>query len=155
MAAKTAVKSRTKKTVRAKAKPQATGKAKRKAGSTDAAELGKFREWLLEERERLVAELHEIEHRTARIDESDRANELSAYEDHPADLASETFEREKDLAIGESVASMLSKVATALEKIERGTYGICDVCNRPIKKARLKALPFATLCLSCQDRLER
>ncbi|MCJ7821623.1 MAG: TraR/DksA family transcriptional regulator, partial [Armatimonadetes bacterium] len=65
------------------------------------------------------------------------------------------FEREKDLAIGESVASMLNKVATALEKIERGTYGVCDACSRPIKKARLNALPFATLCLSCQDRLER
>jgi DnaK suppressor protein len=50
---------------------------------------------------------------------------------------------------------MLNKVATALEKIERGTYGVCDACSRPIKKARLNALPFATLCLSCQDRLER
>jgi RNA polymerase-binding transcription factor DksA len=100
MAAKTAVKSKTKKTAKAKAKPQATARPKRKAGSTDAAELNRFREWLLEERERLVAELREIEHRTARIDESDRASELSAYEDHPADLASETFEREKDLAIG-------------------------------------------------------
>ena len=49
---------------------------------------------------------------------------------------------------------MLQKVITALEKIARGTYGICDVCGRSIKKARLKALPFATLCLACQDRLE-
>jgi RNA polymerase-binding protein DksA len=89
------------------------------------------------------------------MDESDRANELSAYEDHPADLASETFEREKDLAIGESVAGMLNKVNTALEKMERETYGTCDACGGPIKKARLKALPFATLCLDCQDRLER
>jgi RNA polymerase-binding protein DksA len=155
MAAKTAVRTRTKKNVRAKAKPQAAGRAKRKTGTKHPADLSKFRDWLLEERERLVAELHEIEHRTARIDESDRANELSAYEDHPADLASETFEREKDLAIGESVEAMLNKVVTALEKIERGTYGTCDACGRPIKKARLKALPFATLCLSCQDRLER
>ena len=155
MAAKTAVKTRTKKSVRAKRKPQAAGTAKRKTRTKHPAELDKFRDWLLEERERLEAELHEIEHRTARIDESDRANELSAYEDHPADLASETFEREKDLAIGESVEGMLSKVVTALEKIERGTYGTCDACGRAIKKARLKALPFATLCLSCQDRLER
>jgi RNA polymerase-binding protein DksA len=117
--------------------------------------MEKFREWLLVERERLTAELHEIEHRTARTDEADRANELSAYEDHPADLASETFEREKDLAIGESVEGVLNKVITALEKMERGTYGTCDVCGGPIKKARLEALPFATLCLDCQGRLER
>jgi RNA polymerase-binding protein DksA len=119
-----------------------------------SAEMRKFREQLLAEMARLEAELDEIERRTAHIDESDRATELSSYEDHPADLASETFEREKDLAIGESVEHLLHKVISALEKIDRGTYGLCDACGRPIKKARLKALPFATLCLDCQGRLE-
>lgn len=155
MAVKTAVKTRTKRRVGVKAKPRAASKTKRKRQAGPPADVTIFRDWLLEERERLTAELQEIEHRTARMDESDRANELSAYEDHPADLASETFEREKDLAIGESVEGMLGKVINALEKIERGTYGTCDGCGRPIKKARLKALPFATLCLECQDRLER
>ena len=157
MAVKTAVKRKVRK--KAKVKTKARGKVETKTttsaktrGSTD--ELEKFREQLLAERARLEEELHEIENRTARVDESDRASELSAYEDHPADLASETFEREKDLAIGESVEHLLHKVINALEKIDRGTYGRCDACNRPIKKARLRALPFATLCLSCQDRLE-
>jgi RNA polymerase-binding protein DksA len=154
---------------KAKAKPVATVKAKAKPAvkarrvSKPAArpkpkalspEMAKFREQLLTELARLEAELEEIERRTARVDESDRATELSAYDDHPADLASETFEREKDLAIGESVEHLLHKVISALEKIDRGTYGLCDACGRPIKKARLKALPFATLCLECQDRLE-
>jgi RNA polymerase-binding protein DksA len=116
--------------------------------------MEKFRTLLLTERQRLEAELDEIEERTARMSEADRAAELSSYEDHPADLASETFEREKALAIGESVESLLNQVNTALEKLERGTFGICDACGRPIKKARLQALPFATLCLDCQDRLE-
>jgi len=157
MAVKAAVKRKTRK--KAKAKTKARTKVATKATtsakpqrSTD--EIEKFREQLLAERARLEEELHEIENRTARVDESDRASELSAYEDHPADLASETFEREKDLAIGESVEHLLHKVINALEKIDRGTYGRCDVCSRPIKKARLRALPFATLCLNCQDRLE-
>lgn len=120
-----------------------------------SAELQKFKELLLAEKARLEAELQEIESRTARITESERASELSSYEDHPADLASETYEREKDLAFGESVESLLNQVNTALEKIERGTFGICDVCGRPIKKARLHAMPYATLCLECQDLLER
>jgi len=139
--------------VRPKAKPAAKAPAKPKPKPL-GPEMLKFREQLLAELTRLQAELDEIERRTARMDESDRASELSAYEDHPADLASETFEREKDLAIGESVEHLLHKVISALEKIERGTYGLCDACGRPIKKARLKALPFATLCLECQDRLE-
>jgi len=151
MAARAAVGRASKK--KAKARPQAA-RGKRTTRARVSAEVAKFRTLLEAERARLEAELEEIEHRTARMDESERANELSAYEDHPADLASETFEREKDLAIGESVEGMLQKVITALEKIERGTYGVCDACGRPIKKARLKALPFATLCLACQDRLE-
>jgi RNA polymerase-binding protein DksA len=153
MAVRAAVKQkRTKK----KAKVASTRKAKARSTSKERqAELEKFRELLLAERARLEAELEEIESRAARVDESERANELSAYDDHPADLASETFEREKDLAIGESVESMIHKVINALEKIDRGTYGTCDACGKPIKKARLKALPFATLCLDCQDRLER
>jgi len=146
--AKLKVKAAAKSTARMAAKTAAKPKVKL------TAEMERFRDQLLAERARLEEELKEIENRTARVDESDRANELSAYEDHPADLASETFEREKDLAIGESVQHMLYKAINALEKIDRGTYGRCDVCGRPIKKARLKALPFATLCLECQDRLE-
>ena len=153
MASKTAVKARPKKRIKGKTRP--AGKARRGGRGTARAELGRFRALLLAERDRLEAELQEIGHRTARMDESERASELSGYEDHPADLASETFEREKDLAIGESVESTLRKVVTALAKIDGGTYGVCDVCARPIKKARLNALPFATLCLNCQDRLER
>jgi RNA polymerase-binding protein DksA len=118
-------------------------------------EMRKYQDLLHSERQRLELELQEIENRTARISESERASEFSSYEDHPADLASETFEREKDLAISESVESLLNQVNTALEKIERGTFGVCDACRRPIKKARLQAIPFATLCVDCQGQLER
>lgn len=141
-----------------KAKAKAKAKAKPKAKSQPKSrrdDLEKFRELLLAERERLEGELHEIEERASRLEDYERGSEVSSYDDHPADLASETFEREKDLAIGESVEGMLHKVISALEKVDKGTYGLCDACNRPIKKARLKALPFATLCLDCQDRLER
>ncbi len=153
---KSPVKPKPKPKLKAKAKvaPRTAAKVVAKPKVKLTAEMLEFREQLLAEQTRLEEELKEIENRTARVDESDRANELSSYEDHPADLASETFEREKDLAIGESVQHTLYKVINALEKIERGTFGRCDACGRPIKKARLKALPFATLCLECQDRLE-
>jgi RNA polymerase-binding transcription factor DksA len=152
MAVRTAVKRKsTSKRPKAKAKLRSRTKSR---SSSRSAELAKFQEELLAERARLEAELHEIEKRTAQFDESERVNQISASEDHPADLAG-TFEREKDLAIGENVESMLHKVMTALEKIDRGTYGTCDACGGTIKKARLRALPFATLCLECQSRLER
>jgi RNA polymerase-binding protein DksA len=157
MAVKAAVKTKSKKKPKARAKVKTARKGATRTRAKvmpRSSEMESFREQLLVEQARLEEELREIERRAARADESDRATELSAYEDHPADLASETFEREKDLAIGESVEHMLHKVINALEKIDRGTYGRCDACSKPIKKARLKALPFATLCLDCQGRLE-
>jgi len=157
MAVKAAVKKKAKKrpSARSKAKPAAKTLAAKSKALVSGDEMEKFREQLLAEQVRLEEELQEIEKRAAHVDESDRATELSSYEDHPADLASETFEREKDLAIGESVQHTLHKVINALEKLDRGTYGRCDACARTIKKARLRALPFATLCVECQARLER
>ena len=106
------------------------------------------------ERERLEAELHEIMERTSISSDIEQVTELSTYDDHPADLASETFEREKDLALEGNIQDLLDKVNTALEKIEDGTYGLCDSCGVEINPNRLEALPWASLCLNCQDRLE-
>jgi len=144
--------SRTRTRARTPAKPRA--RPARPKGAFKAKDLVRFRRLLEEERERLRQELEEIEARAARALETEAAGELSGYDEHPADMASETFEREKDLAIGENIASLLAKVQNALAKIERGTYGVCDICERPIKRARLAAIPFATLCVECQGKVE-
>ncbi|MHB0939231.1 MAG: TraR/DksA C4-type zinc finger protein [Armatimonadota bacterium] len=109
---------------------------------------------LLAEKERLEQELHEIMERTSISSDIEQVTELSTYDDHPADLASETFEREKDLALEGNIQDLLDKVNTALEKIEDSTYGLCDSCGVEINPNRLEALPWASLCLDCQDRLE-
>ena len=116
--------------------------------------LERYRKLLLAEKQRLEKELEELVARTTRAGVADGVAELSSYEDHPADMASETFEREKDFALEENVEATLAKVKAALAKIEKGNYGICDLCSQPIKAARLQAMPFATLCVGCQSRLE-
>jgi RNA polymerase-binding protein DksA len=117
-------------------------------------DVERFHEQLVEERNRLKLELEEIEARAARALEIEAAGELGEYDDHPADVASETFEREKDLAIAENTAATISKIDNALNKIAKSTYGVCDICNRAIKRARLEAIPYATLCIDCQGRVE-
>jgi RNA polymerase-binding protein DksA len=119
-----------------------------------AGEKKGLRERLLQEQARFQRELAEIEERVSNIEEVEAGAEPSGYEDHPADLASETFEREKDLAMAESVGAALQKVRTALEKLKGSTYGVCDACGKPIAKKRLEALPYATLCVDCQARIE-
>jgi DnaK suppressor protein len=75
------------------------------------------------------------------------------YGNHMADDATEAFEQAKDLALRCNAEQLLTQVTDALERFEQGTYGICVHCAAEIDPARLKALPYATLCLRCQQRL--
>ena len=118
------------------------------------ARLRAIKKRLLAERERLEEELRDIIERTTHSSELEQVTEMSTYDDHPADLASETFEREKDMALEGNIQDLLEKVNVALEKLEDGTYAVCDSCGVEINPNRLEALPWASLCLNCQDRLE-
>ena len=66
--------------------------------------------------------------------------------------ATEAFELEKRMALERRLTDAMSEVEHALKKYEAGTYGICDLCGRPIEPARLEALPQASLCLECKAR---
>ena len=85
----------------------------------------------------------------------DSISELSSNDQHPADIGSETFEREKDLSILEQVEAELADVEHALRRLEDGTYGICEACGQPIDEARLEALPAARFCLKDQAAAEQ
>jgi len=80
--------------------------------------------------------------------------ESLGYGNHMADDASEAFEQAKDLALRQNAEQLLTQVDDALGRFERGAYGICERCGAEIDPARLKALPYATLCLRCQQRSE-
>ncbi|HEY3723377.1 MAG TPA: hypothetical protein VGN59_08460 [Acidimicrobiia bacterium] len=69
--------------------------------------------------------------------------ELSDYDQHPADAASDTFEREKDLGILDDLEGELAEVEAAIERIDNGTYGVDQVTGAPIDPARLDAMPTA------------
>ncbi len=119
-----------------------------------ADELERFRKKLEAEEQDLLAEIREMTGAKGRSSDAEVVMELSGYDDHPADMASETFQKEKDQAMLESVHDSLARVRNALAKIKRGTYGKCDICGRQISLQRLRALPHATLCVDCQGRRE-
>ena len=62
-----------------------------------------------------------------------------------------TIERERDLALLASHLATVDEINEALEKFDRGTYGICESCKREIPRIRLRALPFARLCVACKS----
>jgi RNA polymerase-binding transcription factor DksA len=113
------------------------------------------RELLDAERARLqqVVAGFEAEHlRDESEDES--TSELSHMAQHQADVASETFEREKDFSILEQVEAELADVDHALVRLDEGTYGMCEACGEPIGDARLEALPAARFCVIHQSEAE-
>jgi RNA polymerase-binding transcription factor DksA len=75
--------------------------------------------------------------------ESEESAELADYDQHPADTATDTFEREKDLSILDQLEEELAELQAALERIDNGTYGIDEVTGEPIDPARLDAMPTA------------
>jgi RNA polymerase-binding protein DksA len=117
--------------------------------------LAAFRKLLMQERARLCEELEELAARTARRGRLDSAVEEQDFDDNPGDAATETLERGTDMALERNLQDILEQIEDSLRKIESRTYGICDVCGGPIGERRLTALPYATLCIQCQGRLEQ
>jgi RNA polymerase-binding transcription factor DksA len=111
-----------------------------------------------EARERLRAEQERVEGLIQELrgefgtDENDDISELADYDQHPADTASETFEREKDLSILEQLENELAELQAALERVDAGTYGIDENTGEPIDPARLDALPTARTNIDGADR---
>ncbi len=127
---------------------------------TAAKPLGKrdqkeFRRLLEEERDRLTEELEALEEHTPELEHQVGMDLGGSYDEDFADVAGDTFEREKGFAIGASVQALLTQVEEALARLKEGTYGICENCGRAIHPARLKAIPSAKLCIECKSREER
>jgi RNA polymerase-binding transcription factor len=72
----------------------------------------------------------------------------------PFGAASITHDDEIIFTVADHRARQLGEVTRALEDINAGRYGLCRDCGEPIAKARLKVMPFATRCVSCQARIE-
>lgn len=91
------------------------------------------------------------------LESSERAHtaEPSMSDQHPADIGTETFEREKDLSILEHIDSEMREVAWAIRRLDDGSYGTCEDCGREITPARLGARPATRYCLDDQARRER
>jgi DnaK suppressor protein len=114
-----------------------------------------FRRQLEAERERLAAGQRNIDLRLAGKGPFGEGTETAQdLDEHQGDTAAENVERQTDLAYHESVHQLLNQITVALQRIEAGTYGVCSRCGEGIDEARLKALPWAHLCVTCQGRME-
>jgi RNA polymerase-binding protein DksA len=118
-----------------------------------AIDTDRFRERLLEERKHVVdaiENLHE-EHPGSLEDES----EESTLDNHLAETATVTVDREIDYSLEENSTAVLTAIDAALRRLDAGTFGICESCGRPISPERIEARPWARLCIECKRKEER
>ena len=140
-----------KKTSTPSAKPVQASKPK----SAVSGEWDKFRAILLQARGRIAGDLQHLEDDSLKINQRDASGDLSGYSFHMADMASDNFEREFTLGLASSEQQSLNAIDQALRKIDDGGYGICEECSKPIPLKRLAAMPYARLCIKCQEVEEK
>lgn len=81
--------------------------------------------------------------------QGDSLSELSTYDNHPADIATETFQRSQDIGLLDSLQGRLDQVEAALAQLDAGQYGVCARCGWTIPSARLAAKPETIYCVPC------
>jgi DnaK suppressor protein len=121
------------------------------AKTMSKTKLKEFRAQLEAEQQRLtdLIEEHEQELEEARLTETaaDRSPDPGN-----AEAGSMKFEYEKELSIERNTIDLLHKVERAIERIDGGTYGMCESCGSEIPIARLEVLPYATMCVTCASK---
>ncbi len=112
-------------------------------------EIEKFKKILLESRAHI---LHSIKGTQEDVKDAD---ESKGYSQHQADEGTDDFGKTIILEVANKGYSVLKQIEKALTRIEEGTYGTCELTGKEIPKARLEAIPYATMTVEAQQKLER
>lgn len=118
-----------------------------------AIDTERFKQRLLADRERAQGALDYL-HEENPGSMEDETQEIPS-DNHPGDVATITFDREIDYTLEENEERLLAEIDAALERIEEGTFGICQTCSKPIGTERLEAVPYTTHCIDCKRKEER
>lgn len=110
-------------------------------------EWQKYYETLIELRERLVAQMNGLA--------KESAEEMASYSLHMADSGTDNFDRDFALSLLSSDQDAIYEIEEALKRIEKNTFGICELTGKPIPKARLEAIPWTRFTVEAQAQLER
>jgi DnaK suppressor protein len=118
------------------------------------SELSAYRDLLLNLRARMTGDVNQLRENSLRKSRSEANGDLSSMPIHMVDIGSDNYEQEFSLSLMENEGAALEKIQASLDRIEEGTYGACEECGGRIPKTRLKAIPYATLCVKCASQQE-
>lgn len=113
-----------------------------------------FRNKLLQEKKNVNNLLEDMKKNETINSNASMSTELSNYDNHPSDTASELFDKERGLAFKGNEMSLIKKIDESLQDIEEGRYGICRSCGKDIQEDRLELVPYAKYCIHCEDEIK-
>lgn len=115
-------------------------------------DLDKYKNMLIEEKKELINTIHKLEdNNEGSLKES--IDELSVYDNHPADISTETFMQEQNINLKDREKVILTKIDLALDRIKEGNYGNCIVCGKEIEKERLDLIPYTITCIDDREKI--
>jgi RNA polymerase-binding protein DksA len=118
-------------------------------------ELVEFKKLTLKGKNAILENIEHISGEGLNQSQKDAAGDISGYTYHMADVATDTYDREFSMGLASNERRLIYEFDDALKKIDEGTYGICEDCKALIAKTRLKVIPYARLCLKCQEKKEK
>ena len=120
----------------------------------DKKTINDFKKILIKKKEEINDQINHISSETLKKSQKDASGDISGYSFHMADVATDNYDREFNLDLADNERNILYEIDAALKKVEEGTFGICEDCDKLIPKQRLKAVPYAKLCIKCQEARE-
>jgi DnaK suppressor protein len=120
-----------------------------------AKDLKHFEELLLLELQKIRKEMGHLEATVLKVNPRDSSGDLSGYSFHMADAGTDAMEREKAFLFASTEGRREREIVEALQRIYNGSYGICENCGQTIARARLEAVPYVRLCVSCKQKEEQ
>jgi DnaK suppressor protein len=140
---------------RKKVSKEKTKSSRTRKSRLSIANIEYFKQLLLEKRREILRNVSEIEDETLKKSRLDASGDLSSMPIHMADLGTDNYEQEFVLGLMDSERKLLHEIDYALQRIDEGTYGLCEGTGKPIPKARLKAQPWARYCVEYARMLEQ
>ena len=120
-----------------------------------AIDTESFRPLLEQERERIVSQIAHLHDDNSRSMEDELGELTRGLDNHLGDMATVTFDRELDEGLEEGAQQTLAQIDRAIAKLDDGTYGRCERCGKGIPEERLRARPWAILCIDDQRLVDR
>lgn len=118
-------------------------------------EIEHYRGLLTQKRQEIIGDVNHIEDEALKKSRLDASGDLSSMPIHMADIGTDNYEQEFALNLLDSERKILNEIDQALQKIEEGVFGICEVTGRGISKARLEARPWARYCIEYAKLIEK